>query len=41
MTASSKTMSGVIWSTIRIAEAPSSATMTVIPAPSSASVSKA
>src|SRR5258707_720961 len=40
MTASSKTMSGVIWSTIRIAEAPSSATMTVIPAPSSASVSR-
>src|SRR5258705_11353823 len=39
MTASSSTMSGVIWSTIRIAEAPSSATMTVMPAPSSASVS--
>src|SRR5712672_4439631 len=38
MTASSSTMSGVIWSTIRIAEAPSSATMTVMPAPSSASV---
>ena len=39
ITASISTMSGVIWSTIRIAEAPSSATMTVIPAPSSASVS--
>src|SRR6267154_3446410 len=39
MTASSRTMSGVIWSTIRIAAAPSIATMTVIPAPSSASVS--
>src|SRR6185312_13202065 len=39
MTASSRTMSGVIWSTIRIAAAPSSATMTVMPAPSSASVS--
>src|SRR5436190_8070885 len=39
MTASSSTMSGVIWSTIRIAAAPSSATMTVMPAPSSASVS--
>src|SRR5215510_3110857 len=38
MTASSSTMSGVIWSTIRIAAAPSSATMTVMPAPSSASV---
>src|SRR3984893_15270654 len=38
MTASSRTMSGVIWSTIRIAAAPSMATMTVIPAPSSASV---
>ena len=38
MTASISTMSGVIWSTIRIAEAPSSATMTVMPAPSSASV---
>jgi hypothetical protein len=38
MIASSSTMSGVIWSTIRIAEAPSSATITVIPAPSSASV---
>src|SRR6266849_5156749 len=40
MTASSRTMSGVIWSTIRIAAAPSMATMTVIPAPSSASVSR-
>src|SRR5450631_560625 len=40
MTASSRTMSGVIWSTIRIAAAPSIATMTVIPAPSSASVSR-
>src|SRR5882757_10459867 len=39
MMASSSTMSGVIWSTIRIAAAPSSATITVIPAPSSASVS--
>src|SRR6476646_148001 len=39
MTASRRTMSGVIWSTIRIAAAPSSATMTVMPAPSSASVS--
>src|SRR6476619_4787 len=39
MTASSSTMSGVIWSTIRIAAAPSSATITVIPALSSASVS--
>src|SRR4029077_4014420 len=39
ITASSSTMSGVIWSTIRIAEAPSSATITVMPAPSSASVS--
>src|SRR6202795_1945863 len=38
MTASSRTISGVIWSTIRIAAAPSIATMTVIPAPSSASV---
>src|SRR5216684_2516691 len=38
MTASSRTMSGVIWSTIRIAAAPSSATTTVMPAPSSASV---
>src|ERR1700761_4014074 len=38
ITASSKTMSGVIWSTIRIAAAPSIATITVIPAPSSASV---
>src|SRR5437016_1474979 len=38
MTASSSTMSGVIWSTMRIAPAPSSATITVIPAPSSASV---
>src|SRR5712691_7201808 len=39
ITASSRTISGVIWSTIRIAAAPSMATMTVIPAPSSASVS--
>src|SRR3984885_8700116 len=39
MTASSRMMSGVIWSTIRIAAAPSIATMTVMPAPSSASVS--
>src|SRR6267378_8144705 len=39
ITASSRTMSGVIWSTMRIAAAPSSATITVIPAPSSASVS--
>src|ERR1700752_4967185 len=38
MTASSSTMSGVIWSTMRIAPAPSSATITVMPAPSSASV---
>src|ERR1700688_436433 len=38
ITASSRTMSGVIWSTIRIAAAPSIATMTVMPAPSSASV---
>ena len=41
ITASSSTMSGVIWSTIRIAAAPSSATMTVMPAPSSASVTAA
>src|SRR5437899_5331998 len=39
ITASSSTMSGVIWSTIRIAAAPSIATITVMPAPSSASVS--
>src|ERR1700742_4297687 len=39
MTASSKMMSGVIWSTMRMAAAPSSATITVMPAPSSASVS--
>ena len=39
ITASISTISGVIWSTIRIAEAPSSATITVMPAPSSASVS--
>src|SRR4051794_29659881 len=39
MTASSSTMSGVIWSTMRIAPAPSIATITVMPAPSSASVS--
>src|ERR1700730_1513796 len=38
ITASSRMMSGVIWSTIRIAAAPSIATMTVMPAPSSASV---
>src|SRR6202012_2310952 len=38
MTASSRMMSGVIWSTIRIAAAPSIATITVMPAPSSASV---
>src|SRR5215510_7214597 len=38
MTASSRMMSGVIWSTMRIAAAPSSATITVMPAPSSASV---
>src|SRR5580704_14643945 len=38
ITASSRMMSGVIWSTIRIAAAPSMATITVIPAPSSASV---
>src|SRR5579872_2165080 len=40
ITASSSTISGVIWSTMRIAEAPSSATITVMPAPSSASVSR-
>src|SRR6266571_1173941 len=39
ITASSRMMSGVIWSMMRMAEAPSSATMTVIPALSSASVS--
>src|SRR5579883_837839 len=39
ITASSRTMSGVIWSMMRMAEAPSSATITVIPAASSASVS--
>src|SRR5262249_28585011 len=39
ITASSRMMSGVIWSTMRIAAAPSSATITVIPAPSSESVS--
>src|ERR1700744_436074 len=38
ITASSRMMSGVIWSTIRIAAAPSIATITVMPAPSSASV---
>src|SRR5690349_16823419 len=38
ITASSSTISGVIWSTIRIAETPSSATITVMPVPSSASV---
>ena len=40
MTASSNMISGVIWSTMRIAAAPSTATMTVMPAPSSASVSR-
>src|ERR1700748_2197710 len=40
MTASSRTMSGVICSTMRKAAAPSIATMTVIPAPSSASVKR-
>src|SRR3954452_5762953 len=38
--ASSRMMSGVIWSTMRMAAAPSSATMTVMPAVSSASVSR-
>src|ERR1700761_6199165 len=38
ITASSRMMSGVIWSMMRIALAPSSATITVMPAPSSASV---
>src|ERR1700737_2197085 len=38
ITASGRMMSGVIWSTIRIAAAPSMATITVMPAPSSASV---
>src|ERR1700741_1969116 len=38
MTASSRMMSGVIWSTMRIAAAPSRVTITGIPAPSSASV---
>src|SRR6516162_1171869 len=38
ITASSRMMSGVIWSMMRIAAAPSSATITVMPAPSSASV---
>src|SRR3954469_15190384 len=38
ITASSSTISGVICSTMRIAEAPSIATITVMPAPSSASV---
>src|SRR5258708_2204453 len=38
ITASSKTMSGVICSTMRMAAAPSIATITVMPAPSSASV---
>src|SRR5580692_8137141 len=38
ITASSRMISGVIWSTIRIAAAPSIATITVMPAPSSASV---
>src|ERR1700736_5930194 len=40
ITASSRMMSGVISSTIRIAAAPSIATITVMPAPSSASVNK-
>src|SRR6266481_7240243 len=40
ITASSRMMSGVIWSTMRIAAAPSIATITVMPAPSSASVSR-
>src|SRR5882757_4545578 len=39
ITASSRMMSGVIWSTMRIAAAPSIATITVMPALSSASVS--
>src|SRR3954471_11272055 len=39
ITASRRMMSGVIWSTMRIAAAPSSATITVMPALSSASVS--
>src|SRR5258708_5516110 len=39
ITASSKTISGVICSTMRMAAAPSIATITVMPAPSSASVS--
>src|ERR1700761_4338385 len=38
ITASSKMISGVIWSTMRMAAAPSSATITVMPAPSSESV---
>src|ERR1700735_1118531 len=38
ITASSRMISGVIWSTMRIAAAPSMATITVMPAPSSASV---
>src|ERR1700739_4691764 len=38
ITASSRIISGVIWSTMRIAAAPSIATMTVMPAPSRASV---
>src|SRR5512140_760513 len=38
ITAPRRTISGVIWSTIRSAAAPSFATMTVMPAPSSASV---
>src|SRR5579862_2434340 len=40
ITASSRTMSGVICSTMRKAAAPSIATITVIPAPSSASVKR-
>src|SRR6202045_4252957 len=40
ITASSRMMSGVISSTIRIAAVPSIATITVMPAPSSASVNK-
>src|SRR5258708_9983658 len=38
ITGSSRMISGVIWSTIRIAAAPSIATITVMPAPASAAV---
>src|ERR1700733_4849631 len=38
ITASSRMISGVIWSTMRIAAAPAMPTITVMPAPSSASV---